>query len=68
MSSLLLKQSYTACNSNLIYAVQPVETKMAFRKKLGNRQSKKYFSKTAGSQNVHPKNANIMPMRGGIRA
>jgi len=41
---------------------------MAFRKKLGNRQSKKYFSKTAGAQHVHPKNANIMPMRGGIRA
>jgi len=42
---------------------------MKFRKKLGNRQSKKYFSKTAGAQHVHPKNAqNIMPMRGGIRA
>jgi len=40
---------------------------MSFRKKLGNRQSKKYFSKTAGARNVHPKNS-IMPMRGGIRA
>jgi len=41
---------------------------MAFRKRLGNRQSKKYFSKTAGSNNIHPKNSNVMPMRGGIRA
>ncbi|QXP08283.1 MAG: hypothetical protein [Arizlama microvirus] len=41
---------------------------MSFRKKLGNRQSKKYFSKTAGSRNVHPKNFSVMPMRGGIRA
>lgn len=40
-----------------------------FRKRLSNRQSKRYFSKTAGSQHVHPKNArSIMPMRGGIRA
>jgi len=44
------------------------DTKMAFRKKLGNRQSKRYFSKTAGAKHVHPKNANIMPVRGGIRA
>lgn len=41
---------------------------MKFRKKLGNKQSKRYFSKTAGSQHVHPKNATVMPMRGGIRA
>ena len=42
---------------------------MKFRKKLANKHSKKYFSKTAGAQHVHPKNAtSIMPMRGGIRA
>lgn len=41
---------------------------MKFRKRLSNRKSKKYFSKTAGGQHVHPKNSNIMPMRGGIRA
>lgn len=41
----------------------------SFRKKMGNKQSKRYFSKTAGAEHVHPKNArNIMPMRGGIRA
>ncbi|QXP08290.1 MAG: hypothetical protein [Arizlama microvirus] len=40
---------------------------MAFRKKLGNRQSKKMFSRTA--QHVHPKNnQGLMPMRGGVRA
>lgn len=41
---------------------------MKFRKKLGNKQSKKYFSKTAGANHVHPKNVTILPMRGGIRA
>lgn len=42
---------------------------MKFRKKLSNRSSKKYFSKTAGSRHVHPKNARTTsPMRGGIRA
>lgn len=42
---------------------------MKFRKKLSSKRSKKYFSKTAGAQHVHPKNArSIMPMRGGIRA
>lgn len=41
---------------------------MKFRKKLNNKASKKYFSKTAGSEHVHPKNVQIMPMRGGIRA
>lgn len=41
---------------------------MKLRKKLGNRKSKRIFSKTAGSQHVHPKNASVMPMRGGIRA
>lgn len=40
---------------------------MAFRKRLGNRQSKKLFSKTA--QRVHPKNnQGLTPMRGGVRA
>lgn len=39
-----------------------------FRKQLGNKRSKKMFSKTAGAQHVHPKNATVMPMRGGIRA
>nr|QJB19210.1 MAG: hypothetical protein [Microvirus sp.] len=39
-----------------------------FRKKLSNRRSKKYFSKTAGANHVHRKNASVMPMRGGIRA
>lgn len=42
---------------------------MKFRKKMSNKASKKYFSRTAGASKVHPKNArNIMPMRGGIRA
>ncbi|QXP08186.1 MAG: hypothetical protein [Arizlama microvirus] len=41
---------------------------MKFRKKMGNRQSKKYFSKTAGAEHVHPKNSSVLPMRGGIRA
>nr|QJB19454.1 MAG: hypothetical protein [Microvirus sp.] len=41
---------------------------MKLRKKLSNKRSKRYFSKTAGAQHVHPKNASIMPMRGGIRA
>ncbi|WNK14898.1 MAG: hypothetical protein [Microvirus sp.] len=41
---------------------------MKFRKKLGNKQSKKYFSKTASGENVHPKNCSVLPMRGGIRA
>ncbi|QXP08432.1 MAG: hypothetical protein [Arizlama microvirus] len=40
---------------------------MKFRKKLGNKQSQRYFSKTAGANNVHPKNNRSMPMRGGIR-
>lgn len=41
---------------------------MKFRKKLSSRASKKYFSKTAGAQRVHPKNIRpLMPMRGGIR-
>ncbi|WNK13057.1 MAG: hypothetical protein [Microvirus sp.] len=40
-----------------------------FRKKMGNKQSKTLFAKTAGGEHVHPKNARtIMPMRGGIRA
>ncbi|QXP08578.1 MAG: hypothetical protein [Arizlama microvirus] len=41
---------------------------MKYRKSMGNRSSKRYFSKTAGARNVHPKNATILPMRGGIRA
>lgn len=42
---------------------------MKFRKRLSNKASKRYFSKTAGGQHVHPKNARtMMPMRGGIRA
>lgn len=41
---------------------------MKFRKKIANKQSKKYFSRTAGAQHVHPKNASVLPMRGGIRA
>lgn len=41
---------------------------MKFRKKLSNKSSQRYFSKTAGGEHVHPKNArSIMPMRGGIR-
>jgi len=69
MSSLLLRQSFTECNWNLTCAAHLVEIKkMKFRKKLNNKASKKYFSKTAGAEHVHPKNAMIMPMRGGIRA
>jgi len=34
---------------------------------MGNKASKKYFSKTAGAQKVHPKNNTANPMRGGIR-
>nr|QJB18999.1 MAG: hypothetical protein [Microvirus sp.] len=41
---------------------------MKFRKKMNNKSSKKYFSKTAGAEHVHPKNSSVMPMRGGIRA
>ena len=41
---------------------------MAFRKKMSNKGSKRYFSATASVSNVHPKNYQINPMRGGIRA
>jgi len=69
MSYLLLMRNCTECNWSLICAARHVETKkMKFRKKLNNKKSKKYFSKTAGAEHVHPKNASVMPMRGGIRA
>ena len=38
-----------------------------YRKKLGTKQSQRYFSKTAGARHVHPKNNPVIPMRGGIR-
>lgn len=41
---------------------------MKFRKKLSHNKSRKMFSNTAGARHVHPKNAVIVPMRGGIRA
>lgn len=37
------------------------------RKPLPKKQSKKLFSRTAGSKNVNPKNLRGAPMRGGIR-
>jgi len=39
-----------------------------FRKKLGNRHSKRLFSRTADTQHIHPKNQTVAGVwRGGIR-
>lgn len=40
---------------------------MKRRHKMPSKGSKKYFSKTAGSAHVHPKNAVAFSTRGGIR-
>lgn len=42
---------------------------MGFRRKMGKRQSRRLFSRTAGANKVHPKNAQKSAglMRGGIR-
>jgi len=41
---------------------------MKYRSKMSSGHSKKVFSRTAGSQRVHPKNMrSTVPMRGGIR-